>query len=832
MPSSHTNVNTLPPFWLKVKKDYVLDNFAELVDYLQKYPYIPSAPNPDYDDTLRCMAELSDDFAAELDRTPCFRPVSLSIPPEKAAALIGATVLATSKKGDNPAAPLLTLCTLLSALLQDLPQDTLAGIWRTASLAAAGRLVRRLQFSWRMLTMTDSLRILAEKVAATEFDPQPAQTSISYLEQHGLMMADTEGHIVLSQLNLNDFFSARTRPQITCGAGLTASGMAQVMVRHSDFEKYQSFDEAYNNAMSSMRMLPEFKPSPEKRLKEYSIGDTVPVRVVSKLGIKITVESIDRNYKPLKGNTYMRLDPDHRPSDEVIRNCIRPGHILEVIYRPSANCVFDLSPTLENHYRDLGCSLANFLLDAIYDSTYPGGTQWITDCGIRVGIPDSKMDELSYEDADYVDDAMENQMPVQIRTYADAPKRNGVNFYVYAQPEVDASRDMEPFGRTEADTFFAEDFINTCEERYSYLTAEDNPRMPLAVRSARQLARIIASVAPDISRNTRERLDNLVAAAIAAYITERKEDFTYLHHEIIYLSRLVAFAKGGEIRPIPYDVNDADRDESDSRNQMIKELGNYVSPSVDTSVSPQPFPEAHSSDGHIARVARLIEASNNLAGIIRPRELDNIKRTIAVTLGVDDEYKSILSDRQWYGDEDERLEFKLSVVYPPINRRRHNIVADPEGQKWAILKAICAFLNSTEGGTLLIGVNDYGFAEGIRPDIEELYRMKYISTPDADRYRQYVMRMVNNAFREQGSSNNSADIVSDCIRYEIEENPEGKLLLRIIVAPYPSEVVELQGEIPDDFATAYVRGSGRSEPVSTARAALIRRQKQDAAKKQ
>ncbi len=811
-----------PPFWLKVRKDYVLENFHELVEYMQKYPYRHDVPNPDYDDTLACMSELSLDFAREFASTPFYTVPEFSVPTDRVAALLGATVLARVKKDLPVSDILMPLAALLLSAYPDLPQGTQSGLWRVMTSCALDRRINRTTFSWRSVSGEIHPRILAELVAETTFAPIERYDERLWLENGGLMTVAADGMVSLSTSNLTDYRQMRSGTQFLGGAGLTPRGMSEIRVRNKDVEKFQSFEEAYRGGAALLRSLSEFRPSPSRRLKEYSEGDTLPAVVTSKVGIKLAVKSIDPEYKTLQGNVYMRLDPDHRPSVDVIREYIRVGDIVEVTVSRSLNCIFDLSPNLESYYRILGCSFANQIMGAIYDRPYAAGTQWINDNGIRVGIARNKVDELNDDDLDIFDNAMEHGTAVALRAYKDEPKRDGVNFYVYASPEMEHNDDIEPFGRQEADENFADSFLSHCESTYGHLRESDDPWKELSPVAADLLARTMAVLADDVSRTSRERLDNLLCAAMACHITGREKDYEFLHQEILYLSRLVDFAQGREIRPLPAADTPDERAGDVRRGHMLDQLRNYRTPGIDLSAAAGTDSGYADDRDLMDRVAKLIEASNSLAGIIRPRELDNIKRTIAATLGVDDEYRSILSDRKWYGDESEQLEFKVSVVFPPLNRRRNNLVADPEGQKWAIIKAVCAFLNSADGGTLLIGVNDYGFAEGVEPDIQELFKMKYISKPDMDRYMQYVMRFIDTAFREQNGNKSGNDIVAGRVRYTPEESPEGKKLLRLTISPYPHDLVEIQGELPDGLAQSYVRGSGRSEPLTSVLAAELR----------
>ena len=63
----HQSINQ-PPFWLSVRKEYVVDNFESLLDYLRNYQYIEEneAPDGDFNRTYKCLGEVADDYLAQM----------------------------------------------------------------------------------------------------------------------------------------------------------------------------------------------------------------------------------------------------------------------------------------------------------------------------------------------------------------------------------------------------------------------------------------------------------------------------------------------------------------------------------------------------------------------------------------------------------------------------------------------------------------------------------------------------------------------------------------------------------------------------------------------
>lgn len=117
------------------------------------------------------------------------------------------------------------------------------------------------------------------------------------------------------------------------------------------------------------------------------------------------------------------------------------------------------------------------------------------------------------------------------------------------------------------------------------------------------------------------------------------------------------------------------------------------------------------TNNEVKKLTNLVLAYNHLAGFGLQEQRSSIIAQINELLDV----KVELPDSQYFGEEDDQTEFKSSVVYFANSEGKY--IADIEAQTNVILKEICAFLN-TKGGTLYIGVNDYGYAQGLGTDLQ------------------------------------------------------------------------------------------------------------------
>ena len=196
-------------------------------------------------------------------------------------------------------------------------------------------------------------------------------------------------------------------------------------------------------------------------------------------------------------------------------------------------------------------------------------------------------------------------------------------------------------------------------------------------------------------------------------------------------------------------------------------------------------------------------------------EINRIKKNICAHLNVADQYKDIYNERTNYGVESDFLEFKASCARPPM--QSSSLLNDINIQKWTILKAICAFLNSISGGDLLIGVSDNGFALGLDEDILLLYREHMISEPNADRLRTYLKLFIDKGFITADGRVSGAAITAERVKFIIEKNEENREILRVKVTPYPWDVVRISApDRPNGFHDTYIRTSGASTPLNHA----------------
>jgi hypothetical protein len=135
-------------------------------------------------------------------------------------------------------------------------------------------------------------------------------------------------------------------------------------------------------------------------------------------------------------------------------------------------------------------------------------------------------------------------------------------------------------------------------------------------------------------------------------------------------------------------------------------------------------------DPLIARLSTLV-ISHNLLQPVAPDLSASVKEEIIASLAeLPDEPEEEVVLNVYFGTENHHREFKTSAIFPPESTG----VADVERQLDVILRTITGFLNA-EGGTLYIGVNDFGLPSGIQADLFHLHG-------DEDKYQLLIRQRV------------------------------------------------------------------------------------------
>lgn len=182
----------------------------------------------------------------------------------------------------------------------------------------------------------------------------------------------------------------------------------------------------------------------------------------------------------------------------------------------------------------------------------------------------------------------------------------------------------------------------------------------------------------------------------------------------------------------------------------------------------------------------------------------NIRARIMEKLNVNNE----TSRRKYYGSESKYLEFKTSLVFPPLKPGEEGH-ADPDVQQFNILSRIAGMLNSN-GGRLYLGVNNEGYEVGLHDDFA-YYRQHKMAVGSfsmriatLDNLCVYIENLINHTFGPTVARKISVapddEAEKDVILISIDESLDPVFIGgRLFVRQSGQSTNEYHGTAIDDF---------------------------------
>lgn len=808
-----------PTFWLEVRKEYVIENFAALLPYLRGYQYDSrmEADDSDFNKTFRCLREVVDDICQSMSGDNVYLHTPLRWDEDtlkKNVGLMASYLLAAQKKGLTDDHALLSLCDILLSVEKNPDLVVLSYLKDVVVHCAANGEVVVYGFNWDDIEKIPqfSLSLFFQKAVKTTFRKPEEETAMFY-EGKGLVMM-AEGGVKLLPMNKQAYDKGNSVSQFELPVGV---GIA---VNRTDKSNKTEFPELIDTCTDMLRSLDNVVPSIKKELKEYEDGDMLKVRVLGEKFGYVECETIDPDYEKIRGNVFIpsvlfKYYNIFSISKENLIGTLQTNDVLMVKRQKIERYNFypfildmqvfkDFNSYQIEHVQPYSC-------DAIHLTEFGNGlgNRWLTDMGMQVNV----IGELT-EDQQY---CVDNDQPVRIQVFESKTDKNGnwiVNGrYLFEESSTFVGSRNE-FVENARDKFI-EDFLD-----YYYEEPGEDQQVATKQLSPTAIPMLVnvLSCCSQLVGDTTLRYLYLFAARFLAAIVSDDKSRAFLRQKMRYVECLVHFAMGDETASTLNLRHDDDLPELSALSKeeaVVAQIAKYQDMDVERK------PRSAGSDINTAYLEEMISASNVLRGKLEPSELNRIKKGIADYLHVADVYRNITREYTDYGEESDTLEFKTSIVFPPNN----GMQADPQQQQWAILKAVCGFLNTVSGGEILLGVNDYGRASGLKNDISYLCAHRYISTMTMDSYRLYVKTVIDKAFRDNRNVE-GLDVTSTVITYVIERNNEGDDLLRIHVNPYEHGIVSFREEhLPEGVSRSYYRTSGATVRMDDKLMKLVKQRK-------
>ncbi len=798
-----------PDFWLEIRKEYIIENFEKLLNYIRRYQYVEHRDSGEFLTTCRYLVDLAEELSEyslirSFLESPEFKlkDSEMIVSDSLAYRIMVAAIIASQKIGKDRPLILLRLINLLDTSHKMPHTDILHDLMEVISNCVRRCPIQTLGIKWDDIDnpATFSPNRLLHNICRTKFDS--AHGMDCAFEGKGTV-AFTNGLVIGVPMNKTDLIRSIQTGSLT--QYLSPANDVKIMLPKSDHMRSpDSVDDIAEAVAFITRAQNGVKPSVVETKKKYSSGSIITVQIKSCWGVKIEAETIDSEYEKVVGKVNIGLNELLRYADIFkVLNEFAPGKLLIVEYTPDDNeFMFTLKPAFAHFYHEYADQIRGESIMGVYIGDYSAGTQWLIEDGFVVNV----MGTVTNEDVLY---AMENHIPLTVRIHS-TKESNGV---ILVNGSV--INDIEMYGMPEPvpdfETYQHESFIYLFEEFMTYCQefGKDSKKTGKIRNVDSEGSVILGNVLMEHQKLLSDTMPRLICLASALMFSTAAENYNvsaYIRHELEYQSAVAKFAAGASPMslsishgPVLDGIPEVERHE-----RIIAKIRNYKEPEIGGALD-----KMRSDEDVEDTVDGLIDASNRLIGKIDDREISRIKFELARALDVDDQFKSS-DNTTYYGVESDTLEFKMSAVCPPKNKLKGSAEYEPDTQIWAILKTICGFLNSVSGGELLIGVRDNGLAVGIAHDCELLFNDRRIPEANSDRYRTYLKNIIDNSFIAYKSRAQKSSITTANVSYNIELNEEGLEILLIHVDCYRGEMVQFHPDCPrpDDIHEAYIRTSG------------------------
>lgn len=773
--------------WLKPKPTHIDENFEDFLKYLKSSGTTDDALHTE---SVRLLKERIAILVQERTTTPLYRqskePESLKFNIR----LCGAWLLAVVDAGKSERKQV--LLTMINNLVLLSFQSTINALNKIpfaykrmpdligmAVKLATHDMPATLPFSWKDLT-DFSLDLFIRKF----MNMQITAVSRSCCEGKGLMIAE-KGEVLLAGYSKHLYDSAYLQNTIAKTIilpeyGFTVSTDKNLLIKESQKDDIEAFEEFVNNVLESMRSIR--KGVSEKRLLSYSDGDYVPVEVTEVSSQRIMLKTIDPSYTTVTGclvfEQNLKIFSKVYPIESWAR-VLKAGERFNARVNTS-NSTFSITKLFIEHIYDN--MPVGYVFDA-HNRKVSGGLlklrEFWTDKGFMVFA------DITEEENEELDDT-DGYTCIEITGHGEGQFRGCLYGRIADEYEVD-NNDIT---RDEVRSKMQKEFI---EEHSHIELKEREPYEPMPSSFIKEYCTTL-NVMQSREVNPILRYRILSVMRILSTLIDDEKDCSYCQYIARYLKTLVLFAKADDNEGrtvVPIDALEDLKDEETVTNgaDILKILSCFAKDSDATDATLKQY--IGNENETLSRIASLVQSYNRLSGLLETKTLRGIKKQILNHLSVVTNGDSTLELSNelegLFGDEDDMKEFKTSFFEAPAN-------AKEQRQFHNIFRGICAMMNN-RGGIMYLGVDDKGVPVGLKRDLLKLSK-NFNMSATLDSYMRYISRMGEEWFGEQYWKYVTLKPIS-------EHN-----VVSIIIEPYPYDIVYLKD------GTTYLRKNNASAPIT------------------
>ena len=749
------------PLWLELRKEYIDDNFEHLLPYLRESS---SKLREDvfYKKTINLLQERVAELSLKLASVPIYEKQEDSSTTVFNIRLLASYLLVSP---DDPVA-LQAYVAMMSELLKLTPKFS-DEIIQTTIERLKHQNIQNIGFSW-----SDVIDFKEEMFAYYAIKNSKFKSKLLTpltCELFGTALLNANGIYLTSENKANAIKLQNAGAySLDTGVGVAVRTTSSEKLKQSDSNNLPAMDDFVNSMVIDIWKTQRKNNVSHKY--HYVDGDDVIVKITEIDRSKnIHVETVDSKYERISGTIHFGKPNFVYYAATLFPKYLQVGNYLQATISNTDNKLFDIEfQFIKFVVEDCRNVYGKDELHARLAYKNKSSLVWINERGTFLY---SKYTD-NYQIGDYA--------KLQITDYCNGNEYGKIHTLI-----------IEPFEPSEDEIIDIESIKKDCIVDFSNATVI--PKDIMEKESDQELSPIILRL---IARQffyhqksllkPSERYTFLANARIMSVIADDELAASYIKFASSYLRALVQFVSNDSIKTINLEPEEeyAEADDTLIRLSVVQILKEYGK-KANSEILAKTIADYEETMPLLARLARLVQTANSMQGILSDASVNVIKREIIKTLSLETENETDLEDGDNYlGIESGTLEFKSSFVYPSNNNMQPNETA----QELNVFRGICAFLNSTTGGTLYIGVNDQGYVVGIDND------MKYLHFNNIDSYIRHIQDRAKHYFDIDG-----------IVHLRIEPLYENRVIA-IHVEPHPYRVVELNG-------IAYLRVNAESREM-------------------
>lgn len=693
------------PLWLDIKPEYIDENFDRVLNYLRTVSLQPGKADSFYQTTCELLTQRVERLLEERHNIPLsmYEDDSMTDKCRFSARLLGTFLLVN---GDTPLrdSAMTVLLSSLAVLTGNVESVELSRVDHSTPLAAfavdsiLGRRGTKLPFSWNDI-MDFNPYTLAFKICQTPTTDRKGDVLV--YESLGTLKADKSMLIAASD--------KAGMGKCTVESFSVLDGRLSVMSKkedrlksstQSDIRELEQFTNDFIGRQESVR------PTGKKK---YRDGESTNVHVTGFNGGHIQVRTADPEHETVNGTIVFEQDNIFWFSEADFVDALSAGDLIEVNVLDAAAGTFQLRDSfarylIEECAPEIERSDFELIGTLIHQAKL---MSWQTNAGFVVVTPVEK----GFNVGDGARLAI---------TYYGKDKYYGlINARILE--ETDEKFDSATVRHDLLASFAFQDNTVAIEDKTGTLQRG----------TISELLRMLVIAQRHMTLPS-ERFRTLCVARILAEMIGDESDSRYIAFVSEYLENLVLFSKGEYegMKALVPSPEFGDAKSVGRREQIVRILMAYGNDDADTMLSDVIDGEG---DALLKKIAVLVQSCNRIDSFIDKSMQNVIKREIVRCLAMETEGDTDLEEENggWLGIENSRQEFKVSIFEAPKNAKEQN-------QRINVFKTVCAFLNSQVGGTLYMGVNDLGYVNGLKSDIERMERTVIGNYHGVDGYVRYL----------------------------------------------------------------------------------------------